>query len=423
MTNSSARSSAAFTGRPALRASAATSASSRTNVLAPNEPPIGGATTRTSSGRSPNAPATSARVLNGVCVPVHSVSRPSSHSASAACGSIGAWAAPGVRNARLDDHVGGGEPGRGVAVADPEAVADVRAGERADADRDRLAGRLGRVGVQQRRAGRDRLDGVEDGGQLLVGDVDAARGGARGRRGRRRDRGDDVAGVARDVGQHALVARLAAVARRGRRRPRAAAPRSPSGTRDASTRQHARVGVRRAHERRVQHPGPLDVDRVALRAADARVDADHASRLHRAPHLDRGDAAPVRRRAARVGDRLDPLAVAAPDLVASASSGAPSASAQTSGKCCGVSATAPTTTRSPSSPRDGGDRDARPVLGRARAELAVHRRARAAAARAPRPAARPARCRSRSGRGSARSIPTSRSPRRRAQDRAGAERG
>ena len=99
--NSSARSSVAFTGRPALRASAATSASSRTNVLAPNEPPIGGATTRTSSGRSPNAPATSARVLNGVCVPVHSVSRPSSHSASAACGSIGACAAPGVRNARL----------------------------------------------------------------------------------------------------------------------------------------------------------------------------------------------------------------------------------------------------------------------------------------------------------------------------------
>ena len=99
--NSSARSSVAFTGRSALRASAATSASSRTNVFAPKEPPIGGAITRTSPGGIPNAPATSARVLNGVCVPVHSVSRPSSHSASAACGSIGAWAAPGVRNARL----------------------------------------------------------------------------------------------------------------------------------------------------------------------------------------------------------------------------------------------------------------------------------------------------------------------------------
>ena len=42
VTNSSARSSTALTGLPALRASAATSASSRTNVFAPNEPPIGG---------------------------------------------------------------------------------------------------------------------------------------------------------------------------------------------------------------------------------------------------------------------------------------------------------------------------------------------------------------------------------------------
>ena len=99
-TNSSARSSVAFTGRPALRASAATSASSRTNVLAPNEPPIGGAITRTSASSIPNAWAMSARVLNGVCVPVHRVRRPPSHSASAACGSIAACAAPGVRNAR-----------------------------------------------------------------------------------------------------------------------------------------------------------------------------------------------------------------------------------------------------------------------------------------------------------------------------------
>ena len=94
------RSSVALTGRPALRASAATSASSRTNVLAPNEPPIGGAITRTSSSGIPNATATSARRLNGVCVPVVRVSRPSSHSASAACGSIGACAALGVRNSR-----------------------------------------------------------------------------------------------------------------------------------------------------------------------------------------------------------------------------------------------------------------------------------------------------------------------------------
>ncbi len=97
VTNSSARSSTALTGRWALRASAATSASMRTNVLAPNEPPIGGAITRMRSSSMPNVPARSARVLNGVCVPAHTVSRPSSHSATAACGSIGACAAPAVR--------------------------------------------------------------------------------------------------------------------------------------------------------------------------------------------------------------------------------------------------------------------------------------------------------------------------------------
>ena len=78
MTNSSARSSTAFTGLPALRASAATSASRRTNVFAPNEPPIGGAMTRIRSSSMPNSPARSARVLNGVCVPVTISSRPSS---------------------------------------------------------------------------------------------------------------------------------------------------------------------------------------------------------------------------------------------------------------------------------------------------------------------------------------------------------
>ncbi len=95
--NSSERSSTALTGRPALRASAATSASRRTNVFAPNEPPIGGATIRIRPSSIPNSPARSARVLNGVWVPAHSVSRPSSHSASAACGSIGACAAPATR--------------------------------------------------------------------------------------------------------------------------------------------------------------------------------------------------------------------------------------------------------------------------------------------------------------------------------------
>ena len=101
VTNSSVRSSTDLTGRPALRASAATIASVRTNVFAPNEPPIGGAITRTSASSRPNACATSVRRLNGVWVPVVRVSRPpSSHSASVACGSIGACAALGVRNSR-----------------------------------------------------------------------------------------------------------------------------------------------------------------------------------------------------------------------------------------------------------------------------------------------------------------------------------
>ena len=43
-----------------------------------------------------------------------------------------------------------------------------------------------------------------------------------------------------------------------------------------------------------------------------------------------------------------------------------------SGKCCGVSATAPTTTRSSPPSCTAATADARPVLARARAELAVH---------------------------------------------------
>ena len=119
-------------------------------------------------------------------------------------------------------------------------------------------------------------DRVEDGGQLLVGDLDPlggvpgglARGGG--------DRGDDVARVARDVGEDALVARLAAVAAEvgdvlGQERH--AAGREASGV-DAG---HARVRVRGADERRVQHARAGDVDRVRLLAGDARIEPAHAS--------------------------------------------------------------------------------------------------------------------------------------------------
>ena len=65
--------------------------------------------------------------------------------------------------------------------------------------------------MHERRAAGDRLERVEDGGQLLVLDLDEL-GGRAGRRARgRRDGGDHVADVARPVGEHALVLDLAAV--------------------------------------------------------------------------------------------------------------------------------------------------------------------------------------------------------------------
>src|SRR5919108_501917 len=64
--NSSLRSSTALTGRPALRASAATIASRRTKVLPPKEPPIGSHTTRTSCGATRKTRPRSERTLNGV---------------------------------------------------------------------------------------------------------------------------------------------------------------------------------------------------------------------------------------------------------------------------------------------------------------------------------------------------------------------
>ena len=82
------------TGSAALRASAAAIASTRVNVLAPKLPPIGGEITRTSPSSSAKAEASSRRTLKGVWVPVHTVRRPSLHSASEACGSSGACAAP-----------------------------------------------------------------------------------------------------------------------------------------------------------------------------------------------------------------------------------------------------------------------------------------------------------------------------------------
>ncbi len=53
--------------------------------------------TRTRSSGIRNASASSVRTPNGRCVPVHTVSRPSCHSATAARGSSGVWAMYGIR--------------------------------------------------------------------------------------------------------------------------------------------------------------------------------------------------------------------------------------------------------------------------------------------------------------------------------------
>ena len=123
----------------------------------------------------PNRPARSARVLNGVCVPAHTVRRPSSHSARAACGSIGTCAALGVRNASSTITSASREPGGDVAAHEPEAMADVRPGSGRTPIETASSAESAALRMQQRGAGRDRLDGVEDGRQLLVLDLDAAR--------------------------------------------------------------------------------------------------------------------------------------------------------------------------------------------------------------------------------------------------------
>ena len=61
-------------------------------LLPPKPPPRNGVMTRTCSESSPSARATRSRVGNGVCVEAQTVSRAAVTSASAACGSIGAWA-------------------------------------------------------------------------------------------------------------------------------------------------------------------------------------------------------------------------------------------------------------------------------------------------------------------------------------------
>ena len=115
----------------------------------------------------------------------------------------------------------------------------------------------------------ERLERVEDGGQLLVLHLDRLRGGAGLGAGGRRHGGHHVADVARHVGQHPLVLDLAAIGIQVRDVVR----REHDDVVRAFDREHSRVRVRRAHERGVQHAGPLGVARVALGAGHAGVHA------------------------------------------------------------------------------------------------------------------------------------------------------
>ena len=83
--------------------------------------------------------------------------------------------------------------------------------------------------------------------------------------------------MARDVGKHALVLDLAAVAAEicdVRRRQHDAA----AGHAEASTETHVRVRVLGAHERGVQHAGPLDLARVPQPGRHARVHTSSTAR-------------------------------------------------------------------------------------------------------------------------------------------------
>ncbi len=142
-----------------------------TNVLAPNEPPIGGQTTRTCSSGRPNTAAMSERTLNGVCVPVQSSSR-----SPFPAGETGVRLHRRVLGGRrseglLDDLVGLLEAALDVAVADAEEVAHVRA----------LLGSQPEVGgvvvrdpvpIVHEDGALERLLEAEHGRQLLVLDVD-----------------------------------------------------------------------------------------------------------------------------------------------------------------------------------------------------------------------------------------------------------
>ena len=90
--NSSSRVQTSFTGFFAARAMRAASTAASPVCLPPYADPVSGTITRMRSAGTWNASTSSCCTPNGRCVPVHTVSCPSCHSATAARGSSGAWA-------------------------------------------------------------------------------------------------------------------------------------------------------------------------------------------------------------------------------------------------------------------------------------------------------------------------------------------
>ena len=218
----------ARTGRPVRRAASAVMASMRMKVLAPKAPPIGGTTMRTSSAAMPKMWARSWRMLNGVWVPVITSSRPSTHWALVACGSIGHVCRGGGVEDLVDDDVGveegvgedrvgvveGGEDGRLLAAlegggADPEPVADVGAvlGPHVEVGRVGVGGVV--LGVDELGARPHSVHLVVDRRGSLVGDLDQGRSDPGVAKGGGDHCGDGVADELGLTGQDDLVGDLA----------------------------------------------------------------------------------------------------------------------------------------------------------------------------------------------------------------------
>ena len=185
VTKTSSRSSTSRTGRPALRASAATIGSSRQNVLAPKLPPIGGTDhAHVERVEAEHAGELRAHVERRLGAGPHR-QPPSAHSAVQACGSIGACCAPAQVHSPSTTTSASSRP------ASPRPWSRRKRWQallcrRRGAGRSRAPGRPSVV--HQRRALGERVLRLVDAGQLVVLHQDELGRGARRRSSRRRRR-------------------------------------------------------------------------------------------------------------------------------------------------------------------------------------------------------------------------------------------